>query len=204
MRWCAHLSTGGSVWLQKVSSSGSISQSHPHCLPHKRSLGLPRDSFHHPTSTTHLQLHISTYSPGPLPLSHDSPRTWSWTPHSAPSFHFYSVSSVLLLLMNILFPILCESHRNSTGTSTVSTNLYPWELPETKLPTTEHILSGPRLPGTYTKNVQLNLHGCLVWLSGRECARVGGGYQCGAHPLCGEERGWRNDSVRGIGRKQLG
>ena len=40
-----------------------------------------------------------------------------------------------------------------TGRITESTNLDPWGLPETELPTTtEHTWAGPRLPGTYVSS----------------------------------------------------
>lgn len=51
-----------------------------------------------------------------------------------------------------------EGDGNPIGRPTVSTNLDPWELPETEPPTKEHTWAGPRLPCTYVADVQLGLH----------------------------------------------
>lgn len=57
-----------------------------------------------------------------------------------------------------------EGDRNATGRPTVSTNLDPWELSETELPTKEPIGAGPGLPG------QMYQRTALSGLRGRRCA----------------------------------
>jgi hypothetical protein len=50
-----------------------------------------------------------------------------------------------------------EGDGNPIGRPTVSTNLDPWELPETKPPTKEHTQADLRQPATDLGK------GCLVW-----------------------------------------
>jgi hypothetical protein len=50
-----------------------------------------------------------------------------------------------------------EGNCNYIGRPTVSTNQDPWELPETKPPTKEHMWAGPWPPNTYVAE------DCLVW-----------------------------------------
>jgi hypothetical protein len=52
---------------------------------------------------------------------------------------------------------------NPIRRSTVSTNLDPWELPETELPTKKHIQTGPRQPA------HMHQRAALSGLSERGC-----------------------------------
>ena len=51
-----------------------------------------------------------------------------------------------------------EGDCNPIGRPTVSTNLDPWELPETKPPTKEHTWAGPWPPAHTQQRTD-----CLVW-----------------------------------------
>jgi hypothetical protein len=50
-----------------------------------------------------------------------------------------------------------QGDRNSTGRPTESTNLDPWGLSETELPTKELAWAGPRLSLSYVADMQLEL-----------------------------------------------
>ena len=51
-----------------------------------------------------------------------------------------------------------EGDRNSTGRPTQSTNLDPWRVSGTELPTKKHTWTGPRPPCSYVADVHLDLH----------------------------------------------
>jgi hypothetical protein len=60
-----------------------------------------------------------------------------------------------------------EGDRNSTGRPTMSTNLDPWEVPETEPPTKRHTRAGPRLLHTDVADMQFGLH-VGIWVLNNE------------------------------------